>query len=112
MDPGIPAHELLQWRSRLCRDFVLTIDQAPVHTIGDELQAISKARQPNKITVDVALTKDDVPNYLSAVGLPPLYLVQLRVMKRHISHAALAVTHKAVTGPKFNRPAPPTTTQL
>jgi hypothetical protein len=54
-------------------------------------------------TVVVAITKDDVPNCLSVVGLPQLYFDQLRVMKRHISHAALAVIHKAVTGPKFNR---------
>jgi hypothetical protein len=56
----------------------------------------------NKIVV-FALTKDDAPHCLSAVGLPQLYFDQLRVTKRHILHATLAVLHKAATGPKFNR---------
>jgi hypothetical protein len=35
IDPGTPAHRLPQWRSHLHHAFVLSIDQAPVHTIAD-----------------------------------------------------------------------------
>jgi hypothetical protein len=103
MDPGAPSHHLPQWRSHLRYAFVLSINQDPVDTIADSLQAFAKAQQLDNITVVVALTNDDAPNCLSAVGLPQLYSDQLWVTKRHISHTALAVIHKAITGPKFNR---------
>jgi hypothetical protein len=76
MDPGTPAHRIPQWRSRLRHDFVPSINQAPVHTIADALQAISKSRQLDNTTIVVVLTKDDAPNCLSAVGLPQLYVGQ------------------------------------
>jgi hypothetical protein len=102
MDPGTPGHRIPQWRSCFCHNFVLSINQAPVQTIADELQEIDKAQQLENKTIVVAFTKDDAPNCLSTVGLPQLYFDQLQVTKRHISHAALAVIHKAAIGMKFN----------
>jgi hypothetical protein len=103
MDPGTPAHYLPQWRSCLYHDFILSINQTPVHTTVDTLQTIvkafAKACQLDNITIFVTLTKDDAPNCLSAAGLPQLYFNQLGVMKGSISHAALAVVNKAVSGP-------------
>jgi hypothetical protein len=73
MDPGTPAHHILQWRSRICHAFVISINQAPAHTIADALHAVAKARQLDNKTGVVALTNDDDPNCLSAVGLPQLF---------------------------------------
>jgi hypothetical protein len=103
IDPGIPAHHLPQWRSRLYHAFLRSIDQSHVHTSVDALQAISNVRQLDNITVGFALTKDDAPYCLSAVSLPKLYSDQLQVINRHIFHAALEVVHKAATRPKVNR---------
>jgi hypothetical protein len=102
IDPGTLSHRIPQWRSHICHAFVLSIDQTPVHTIDFTLQEIAKARQLDNKNVVVSLIKDDAPNCLSEVGLPQLYFDQLWVMKRHISHTALAVIHNAITGPKFN----------
>jgi hypothetical protein len=74
-----------------------------VHTIADIDVVISAARAAGRTSIVVVFTKDDAPNCLSAVGLPQLYLDQLRIMKRHIDDTILDVVHKAITGPKFNR---------
>jgi hypothetical protein len=97
MDPGTPAHTIRQWISSLRHAFVPRINKTPVHTIDDSLQAIAKARQLDKKTVDVALTNDDALNCLSLVGLPQLHVDQIWIMKQHISHTAPAVVNTAVS---------------
>jgi hypothetical protein len=74
-----------------------------VHIIADIDLVISAARAAGRPSIIVVFTKDDASNCLSAVGLPQLYFDQLRIMKRHIDNTVLAVVHKAITGPKFNR---------
>jgi hypothetical protein len=103
MELGTPSHRLPQWKSRLRSAYILSVDTMSVHTIADIGLAISEARAAGRPYIVVVFTKDDAPNCLSAVGLPELYFDQLRIMKRHISNTVLAVVHKAITGPKFNR---------
>jgi hypothetical protein len=79
------------------------IDTISVQTIADVRLVISEARSVNKQSIIVALTKDDAPNCLSAVGFPRLYFNQLRIMKRHIDSTVLDVVHNAITGLNFNR---------
>jgi hypothetical protein len=74
-----------------------------VHTIADIGLVISEARAAGRTHIVVWFTKDDAPNFLSAVGLPQLYFDQLRIMRGHIDNTVLAVVHKEITGPKFNR---------
>jgi hypothetical protein len=74
-----------------------------IHTMVDIDLVISAARAAGRPSIVVVFTKDDAPNYLSAVGLPQLYFDQLRIIKRHIDNTVLAVVHKAIMGPKFNR---------
>jgi hypothetical protein len=73
-----------------------------VHTIVDVRLVISEPHSSNNQSIIVAFTKDDAPNILSEVGLPPLYFNQLRIMKGHIDSTVIDVVHKAITGPKFN----------
>jgi hypothetical protein len=75
----------------------------PVHTIAYIGLVISEARTAGRTSIVVVFTKDDAPNCLSAVGLSQLYFEQLRIMRGHIDNTVLAVVHKAITGPKFNR---------
>jgi hypothetical protein len=103
MDLGTPSHRLSQWKSRLRSAYILSIDTMSVHTIADIDLIISADRAAGRPSIGVVFTKDDAPNFLSAVGLPQLYFDQLRTMKRHIDNTFLAVVHKAITGPKFNR---------
>jgi hypothetical protein len=74
-----------------------------VHTIADIGLVISEARSAGCTSIVVLFTKDDAPSCLSAVGLPQLYFDQLRIMRGYIDNTVLAVVHKAITGPKFNR---------
>jgi hypothetical protein len=103
MTPGTPSHQLPQWKSRLRHAFLLSVDTAAVHTISDVHKAIALARQAAQTSIVIVFTKDEAKNTLSAVGLPQLYVDQLRVMQAHIGHTVQAVVHKAITGPKFNR---------
>jgi hypothetical protein len=103
MTPGTPSYRLHQCKSRLRHAFLLSVDTTDVHTISDVHQAIALARQAAQTSVVIVITKDKAKNSLSAVGLPQLYVDQLRVMKAHIAHPVQAVVHKAITGPKFNR---------
>jgi hypothetical protein len=61
------------------------------------------ARQASHTSGIIFFTKDKTRNSVSAVGLPQLYFDQLRAMNAHIAQTILAVVHKAITGPKFNR---------
>jgi hypothetical protein len=74
-----------------------------VHTIADIGLLISEARAAGRPSFVVVFTKDEAPSCLSAVGLPQLYFEHLRITRRHIDKTVLAVVHKAITGPKFNR---------
>jgi hypothetical protein len=74
-----------------------------VHTIVDVHIVIFEARSANKQSIILAFTKDDAPNFLSAVALPQLYFDQLRITERHIDSTVLDVVHKAITGHNFNR---------
>jgi hypothetical protein len=103
MDPVTPSHILSQWMSHLRYAYILSIDTMSVHTILDVRLVISEARSANNQLIIVAFTKDDAPNCLSVVGLPQLYFDQLRIMKGYIDSTVLAVIHKAIMGPKFNR---------
>jgi hypothetical protein len=103
MDLGTPSHHLPQSNTRLRSAYVLSIDTMSVHTIADVGLVISRARIAGRTTIVVVFTKDDAPNYLSAGGLPQLYFGQLRIMRGHIDNTVLAVVHKAIMGPKFNR---------
>jgi hypothetical protein len=99
MAPGTPSQRLSQWKSRLCSAYILSIDTISVHNIADVRLIISEACSANRKSVIVAFTKDDAPNCISAVG----YFNQLRIMRGHIDNRVLAVVHKTITGPKFNR---------
>jgi hypothetical protein len=103
MPPGTPSHRLPQWKSRLRHAFLLSVDAAAVHTSSDVHQAIALARQAAQTSVIIVFTKDEDNNTLSAVGLPQLYVDQLRVIQAHIAYTVQSVVHKAITGPKFNR---------
>jgi hypothetical protein len=103
MDIGTPSHRLPQWKSRLRSAYILSIDTMSVHTITDIGLVISEARAAGRTSIVVVFTKDDAPNCLSAVGLPQLYFDQLRIMRGHSDNTVLAVVHKAITGPMFNR---------
>jgi hypothetical protein len=85
-----------------CTDYILSINRMSFHTVDDVRLIISEAPLANRKLVDVAFTKDDATNYLSAVGLPQLYFYQLLIINGHITNMFLAVLHKAITGPKFN----------
>jgi hypothetical protein len=74
-----------------------------IHTIVDIGLVISEDRAAGRTSIVVVFTKDDAPNCLSAVGLPQLYFDQLQIMRGHIDNTVLAIVHKAITGPKFNR---------
>jgi hypothetical protein len=73
------------------------------NTIADIGLVVSEARAAGRTSIVVLFTNDDAPTCLSAVGLPQLYFDQLRIMIGHIDKTVLAVVHKAITGPKFNR---------
>jgi hypothetical protein len=103
MTPGTPSHQLPQCKSRLRHAFLLSVDSIAVHTISDVQQAISLARQAAKNSAIIVFTKDEAQNSVSAIGLPQLYVDQLRVMKAHIAHTVQEVVHKAISGPKINR---------
>jgi hypothetical protein len=103
MDIGAPSHRLPQWKSRLRSAYILSINTMSVHTIADIGLVISEAHAAGRPSIVVVFTKDDAPNFLSAVGLQKLYFDQLRIMRGHIDNTVLAVVHKAITGPKFNR---------
>jgi hypothetical protein len=102
MTPGTPSHRLHQWKSRLRHAFLLSVHTTSVHTISDVHQSISLAHQAAHTSVVIVFTKDDANNSLSAIGLPHLYVDQLRVMKAHIEHTVQSVVHKAITGPTLN----------
>jgi hypothetical protein len=74
-----------------------------VHTIVDVGLVISEARAVGCTSIVVVFAKDDAPECLSEFGLPQLYFDQLWIMRGHIDSTILAVVHKAITGPKFNR---------
>jgi hypothetical protein len=103
MDLGTPSHSLPRWKSCLHSAYILSIDTMSVHTIADIGLVISEARTAGRPSIVVVFTKDDALNCLSEVGLPQLYFDQLRIMRGHIDNTVLAVVHKAITGPKFNR---------
>jgi hypothetical protein len=72
IDPGTPSHRLSQWRSHLRYEYILSVDMMSVHTIADVRLVIAEARSADRKSIIVAFTKDDAPNFLSAVGLPQL----------------------------------------
>jgi hypothetical protein len=74
-----------------------------IHTVADVRLVISEARLAKGTSIIIALTKDDAPNSISAVGFTQLYFDQLRTMRGHIENTVLTVVHRAVMGPKFNR---------
>jgi hypothetical protein len=103
MDPGMPSHRLFQWKSRLRYAYILSIEMTSVHTVADIRLIIAEDSSANRKSITIAFMKDDAPNCLYAVGLPRLYLDQLRSMWGHIATTVLSVVHKSITGPKFNR---------
>jgi hypothetical protein len=74
-----------------------------IHNVTDVRLVVSEARSAKRTSVAIAFTKYDAPNCLSAIGLPQLYFVELCIMRGHLDNMVLAVVHKAITGPKFNR---------
>jgi hypothetical protein len=72
MELSTPSHRLLQWKSRLCSVYILSIDTMSVHTIADIDLVISAARASSRPSIVVVITRDDAPNCLSAVGLSQL----------------------------------------
>jgi hypothetical protein len=103
MDLGTPSHRMPQRKSHLRSAYILSIDIMSVHTIADIGLVIYEARAAGCTSIVVVFTKDDAPNCLSAVGLPQLYFDQLWIMRGHIDNTVLAVVHKSITEPKFNR---------
>jgi hypothetical protein len=103
MHPGTRSRQLPQWKSRLRYAYILSIDTISLHTVDNICLVISEARSANIKSVVVAFTKDDAQNSLSAIGLPQLYFNRHWITKGHIIHMVIAVVHKGITGPKFNR---------
>jgi hypothetical protein len=103
MAPGAPLHRLFQWKSRLQYAYILSIDTMYVHTIAVVRLIIYEAHSAKRTSIIIAFTKYDAPNCLSAVGLPQLYVDQLRIMRGRIDNMVLVVVHKVITGPKFSR---------
>jgi hypothetical protein len=103
MAPGTPSHRLFQWKSCLRYAYILSLNTMYVHTLADVRLIISEARLAKSTSGIITFTKYDAQNCLSAVGLPQLYFDQLSITRGHITNAFLAVVHKAITGPKFNR---------
>jgi hypothetical protein len=103
MAPGAHLHRLFQWKSCLRSAYILSIDTMTVHTIADVRLIIYEARSAKSTSVVIAFMKDDAPNCLSVVGLPQLYFDQMCIMRGYIDNTVLAVVHKAIMCPKFNR---------
>jgi hypothetical protein len=103
MDPCISPYQLPQWKSCIHYVYILSIDTVSTHTVDNVRLVVSEARSANIKSVVVAFAKDDAPHCLSVVFLPQLYFNQLWIMKGHIANTVLAVVHKTIMGPKFNR---------
>jgi hypothetical protein len=76
MTPDTPSRRLPQWKLRLRRAFLLSVDTTAVHTISDVHQEISLARQAAQTYVVIVFVKDEAKNSLYSVGLQQLYFDQ------------------------------------
>lgn len=84
MHPGTPSIKLPRWKSTLRRSLLLTVDGTPVSTVKELQDAVTQARQQQRIKVTCEFATITSPASHPAEGSLHLYYDQLNVIGKHL----------------------------